>query len=256
MKKPHILISNDDGIQASGILALAKIAAEFGTVTVVAPDSPQSAMGHAISLGKPLRIYEARLLDGTPGYAINGTPGDCIKIATGVIMKQMPDLVLSGINHGSNTSVSAIYSGTLSAAREGAIQGLPSIAFSMINHSTTSDMGPSAQVARTVIEHALRNRLAPGQLLSVNIPDLPFDQIKGIKITRQAMGRWVEEFDERLDPYGRKYYWLTGRFQLNDEGEETDEAAIASGYVSVTPMSHDLTEHHRMQEYKGWGMKW
>lgn len=255
MKKPHILISNDDGIQASGILALARVASEFGTVTIVAPDSPQSAMGHAISVSKPLRIHDARLLDGTPGFAVNGTPADCVKIATGVIMKEKPDLVLSGINHGSNTSISAMYSGTLSAAREGAIQGLPSIAFSMISFDTSADMGPSAQVARTVIAHALQNRLAPGQLLSVNIPHLPFEQINGIKITRQAMGRWVEEFDERTDPYGRKYYWLTGRFQLNDEGEETDEHAIADGYVSVTPMSHDLTEHHRILEYKGWGMK-
>jgi len=254
MKRPLILISNDDGIQAPGILALVQAARLHGDVMVVAPDGPQSAMGHAISVSTPLRVTPGKLLDGSPGFACDGTPADCVKLATGVraIMPIKPDLVISGINHGNNSSVSCIYSGTLSAAREGAIQGYPAIAFSLCNFANDADMGASREIAGRIIGEAIEKQLAPGQLLSVNIPNLPLEQIKGIKITRQAMGRWVEEFNERIDPHGRPYYWLTGRFQLLDEGEETDEHALADGYVSITPMMHDLTEHHRITEYKSW----
>lgn len=249
---PLILISNDDGIQAPGILSLVRIARTFGEVAVVAPDSAQSGMGHAISVGKPLRIYRETLPGGLTGYAVNGTPADCVKIATGVILDRRPDLILSGINHGSNSSVSSIYSGTLSAAREGALQGIPAIGFSLCNYQHDADMHTAEHVATKLIEVALQQPLGPGQLLNVNIPDVTLADLQGIRITRQAAGRWVEEFDERTDPHGRKYYWLTGRFALLDQGEDTDEYALHHGYASVTPMMSDLTAYAEKAQLENW----
>jgi 5'-nucleotidase len=248
----RILISNDDGIHAPGIRSLIKEARAFGEVTVVAPSGPQSGMGHAISVGTPLRLYEEDITDDLIGYACSGTPADCVKIATGVLMDAKPDLILSGINHGSNSSVSSIYSGTLSAAREGAIQQIPSISFSLCNYRHDADMQPSEEIVRLVLKEALEKGLAAGEMLNVNIPDLAFKEIKGIRITRQAMGRWVEEFDERTDPFGTKYYWLTGKFELQDDGGETDEDALRNGFVSVTPMQHDLTNHGLLDHFRKW----
>lgn len=253
--KSHILISNDDGIHAPGIHNLISAAQEFGEVTVVAPEGAQSGMGHAISIGKPLRLYKETLPEGIIGYACNGTPADCVKIATGVLMDQRPDLIVSGINHGANSSVSCIYSGTLSAAREGSLQDIPAIGFSLCNFSHEADMSTAKAIARIVIAEALAHPLQKGQLLNVNIPDLPLDEIKGILITRQARGRWIEEFDERRDPHGRKYYWLAGRFELKDHGEDTDEYALRNGYVSITPMSNDLTAHPEIAPLKNWNLK-
>lgn len=249
-----ILVSNDDGIHAPGILNLVDVAREFGDVTVVAPNSPQSGMGHAISLGKPLRIYKEDLSDGHIGYACNGTPADCVKLATGVIMDKDPDLILSGINHGANSSVSSIYSGTLSAAREGALQGIPSIGFSFCNFMHEADMETATTVAHKIIEQALNAPMEKGQLLNVNIPDVSLAELKGIKITRQAKGRWIEEFDERRDPYGRKYYWLTGRFALYDHSDDTDEYAIHNNYVSVTPMMNDHTAYPYQKDLESWDL--
>ncbi|MEO0468326.1 MAG: 5'/3'-nucleotidase SurE [Bacteroidota bacterium] len=251
-QSPHILISNDDGIHAPGIRALIDVARQFGDVTVVAPSGAQSGMGHAISIGKPLRLYKEELGNGLIGYACNGTPADCVKIATGVIMDRRPDLILSGINHGANSSVSAIYSGTLSAAREGALQSIPAMGFSFCNFSHEADMTTAIEVARIVIEKALANDLQAGHLINVNVPDVPFSELKGIKVTRQANGRWVEEFDERKDPYGRPYYWLAGNFSLKDEGEDTDEWALRNGYASVTPMTHDLTAYSETEKVSAW----
>lgn len=254
-KRPHFLISNDDGIHAPGITVLLEVAKEFGDVTVVAPNSAQSGMGHAISVGKPLRVYKEELPFGFTGYAVSGTPADCVKIATGVLMDEQPDIVLSGINHGANSSVSSVYSGTLSAAREGAIQNLPAVGFSLCHFPHDADMSAAKIVVKTVIEYMLEHKLTPGQCINVNIPYLPIEEIKGIRITRQAMGRWSEEFDERTDPFGRKYYWLTGKFELMDHGEDTDEYALRNGYVSVTPMTHDLTAHHQLPQLTAWPWK-
>lgn len=254
-KRPHFLISNDDGIHAPGITALLEVAKEFGDVTVVAPNSAQSGMGHAISVGKPLRVYQEELPFGFTGYAVSGTPADCVKIATGVLMDEQPDIVLSGINHGANSSVSSVYSGTLSAAREGAIQNLPAVGFSLCHFPHDGDMSAAKVVVKTVIEYILEHKLTAGQCINVNIPYLPIEEIKGIRITRQAMGRWSEEFDERTDPFGRKYYWLTGKFELMDHGEDTDEHALRNGYVSVTPMTHDLTAHHQLPQLTAWPWK-
>ncbi len=249
----HILISNDDGIHAPGILALIEVAREFGEISVVAPDSPQSGMGHAISIGNPLRMVKEDLPAGQVGYAVSGTPADCVKLATGVLMKdQKPDLILSGINHGYNSSVSSIYSGTLSAAREGVIQGFPAVGFSFGNYQHDADMRVAKLVARRVLTSVLANNIPPGALLNVNIPDVPVDEFKGIKVVRQAMGRWVEEFDERVDPYGVKYYWLRGNFELQDEGEDTDVQALRGGYASLTPMTHDLTAHAHLPGIASW----
>ncbi|MEL6592613.1 MAG: 5'/3'-nucleotidase SurE [Bacteroidota bacterium] len=252
MATKHILISNDDGIHAPGIHNLIEAAKPYGEITVVAPSSPQSGMGHAISVGKPLRLYQEELADGRIGHACSGTPADSVKIATGVLMKKAPDLVISGINHGANSSVSSIYSGTLSAAREGALQNIPAIGFSLCNYQHDADMSSARQIASAIIAQALDQPLLPGQLLNVNIPDLPLSEIKGIRITRQAKGRWVEEFDERRDPYGRKYYWLAGQYRLDDQGEDTDEYALRNGYVSITPMMSDLTAYPELQEMNHW----
>lgn len=250
---PNILISNDDGIHAPGILNLIEVAREFGDITVVAPNSPQSGMGHAISIGKPLRIYEESLTDDhLIGYAVSGTPADCVKVATGVIMTEQPDLIVSGINHGYNSSVSSIYSGTLSAAREGALQGIPAIGFSLGNYQHDADMTTARAVARHLIEQALTHPMPPGRLLNVNIPDIPLQELNGIRVVRQAMGRWQEEFDERTDPYGRKYYWLVGKFALQDGGDDTDIHALRAGYASVTPMTHDLTAHADLPAFNEW----
>ncbi len=254
MKNPHILISNDDGIHAPGILALTSVAKEFGQVTVVAPDSPQSAMGHAISIGKTLRVEREELFDGIVGYACSGTPADCVKLATGMIMDEKPDLILSGINHGSNSSVSTIYSGTLSAAREGAIQGFPAIGFSLTKFSHEADLTTAKAVVRHLISQAISQPLGPGQCLNVNIPYLTLDELQGMRITRQAMGQWVEEFDQRVDPFGQPYYWLTGKFQLEDEGQDTDEYALRNGFVSITPMQHDLTDHSKLPIMNQWDL--
>ncbi|MEM8890898.1 MAG: 5'/3'-nucleotidase SurE [Bacteroidota bacterium] len=253
--RPHILISNDDGILAPGILNLAEVASELGDISIVAPDSAQSGMGHAITIGRPLRVYKEELPGGLEGYAINGTPADCVKLATGVLLDRAPDLIISGINHGANTSVSTIYSGTLSAAREGAIQEIPSIGFSLCNFQHEADMSAAKAIAKIVIREALEQQMPAGQCLNVNIPDLPLDKLKGIKITRQAEGRWTEGFDERVDPFGRKYYWMTGEFVLTDKNNGTDIHAIEDGYVSVTPINRDMTRHQDLPSLSEWTLE-
>lgn len=255
MEKPRILVCNDDGITAPGIRNLMEVASEFGEVTVVAPDSPQSGMGHAITIGEPLRIFEEDLGNGIKGYACSGTPVDCVKLATGVILDHKPDLIVSGINHGPNYSISVVYSGTISAAMEGAIEGIPSIGFSLCDFSHDADFTASREVVRQIIGKALSQTMPTGTLLNVNIPKLPLAELQGIKVTRQAIGRWVEEFDKREDPYGRKYYWLTGEYKHEDEGEDTDIWAIENGYVSVCPVAYDLTAHHSIPYLNQWDLE-
>lgn len=254
-KVPNILVCNDDGITAPGIKALCAVAREFGNVVVVAPDKAQSGMGHAITIGEPLRLVEQEYEPGHRGWACSGTPADCVKLARGVVMSEIPDLVVSGINHGANTSISVVYSGTMSAAMEGAIEGIPSIGFSLCDFAHDADFTAATVVARAIIGKALHARMPEGTLLNVNIPKLPLDQIKGIRITRQAIGRWVEEFDHRTDPYGRKYYWLLGKFATQDEGQDTDIWALDHGYVSVCPVQYDLTAHHSIAPLNQWNLQ-
>ncbi len=253
--RPLILVCNDDGIDAPGIQALMEVAKEHGDIIVVAPDGPQSGMGHAISIGKPLRLHQRHLSSKeTHRYACTGTPVDCIKLARGSKLAVNPDLVVSGINHGSNASISVLYSGTMSAAVEGAIEGVPSIGFSLTDFAHDADFTGAQWVAHQVIEKALKNPFPKNVALNVNIPDLPKDEIKGIRITRQAKGRWVEQFDHRVDPYGRDYYWLTGNFALDDEAEDTDIWALENGYASVCPVQIDMTAHDALKGLSDWGL--
>jgi 5'-nucleotidase len=254
-RRPQILVCNDDGITAPGIKALMHVAMEFGDVLVVAPDSPQSGMGHAITIGEPLRLVEEEIEPGIKGWACSGTPADCVKLATGVLMPQKPDLLVSGINHGANFSISVVYSGTMSAAMEGAIEGIPSIGFSLCDFAHEADFTAAAEVARVIIRKALHAQMPPETLLNVNVPKLPLADIQGIRITRQAIGRWEEEFDQRLDPYGRKYYWLTGKFKTEDVGVDTDTWALNNGFVSVCPVEFDLTAHHSIAALNQWNLQ-
>lgn len=251
-KKTEILVCNDDGVSAPGIFNLIQAVKEFGELTIVAPDSPQSGMGHAISVGKPLRLNKVVLEDQTPCWACSGTPVDCIKLATGVLLKHKPQLLVSGINHGANSSINVFYSGTMSAAIEGTIEGIPSIGFSLLNYGMDADFTASREIVKHIVRQALEHPIPENTALNVNIPDLPLSEIKGIKITRQANGRWVEEFDQRVDPFGREYYWLTGRFRLDDEGQDTDIWALENGFVSICPVEIDATAHHAISNLNKW----
>ena len=247
MSKPLILVSNDDGITSKGIRLLVSIMKEIGEVVVVAPDGPQSGMGHAITIGNTLRLEENDLFPGITAYECSGTPADCVKIAKHFVLKdRRPDLVVSGINHGSNTSISVLYSGTMSAAIEGAIEGMPSIGFSLCDYSSDADFSHVGEYVKKITTKVLSEGLAEGVALNVNFPPKRNESIKGIKICRQAKARWQEEFDLRYDPNGRRYFWLAGNFVNNDKGEDNDEWAIANNYISVVPCQFDLTAHHSM----------
>ncbi|PCJ63754.1 MAG: 5'/3'-nucleotidase SurE [Bacteroidetes bacterium] len=251
--KPLILISNDDGITAPGILATVEVMKTFGKVVVVAPDSPQSGMGHAITINEPLRLVKNNQFGpDVESYQCSGTPADCVKLAVDKVLHRKPDLLVSGINHGSNSSINVIYSGTMSAAMEGAIEGITAIGFSLLNFSWDADFSAAKVYMQKIVSTVLKNGLPINTLLSVNVPDKPEAEIKGIKICRQANAKWVEEFDHRQDPHGRDYYWLTGKFTNMDKGEDTDEWALANGYVSVVPVQFDLTAHHAIQTLNSW----
>jgi len=243
MNKPLILVTNDDGITAPGIKSLVSVARKFGEVVVVAPDSPQSGMGHAITLTKPLRLNPSDMFEGVTSFECSGTPADCVKIAVDKVLDRKPDLCISGINHGSNSSINVIYSGTMSAAVEAALEGIPSIGFSLCDFAYDADFSVARYAAEKVITQVLKNGLADKTLLNVNVPKVKLEELAGIKICRQAMAKWEEEFDERKDPHGREYFWLTGKFVNNDKGEDTDEWALAHKYVSVVPVQYDLTAH-------------
>ncbi len=244
MSKPLILVVNDDGITAPGIKALVETVRHLGEVVVVAPDSPQSAMGHAITISKPLRLKQVDAFEGIKAFHCSGTPVDCVKLAVDKVMHRKPDLCVSGINHGSNSSINIIYSGTMSAALEASLEGIPSIGFSYCDYRQEADFTPAAWYAKYIVEQVLEKGLPPHTLLNVNIPKLTLNEIKGVKIARQARAKWEEEYLERLDPMGKPYYWLTGKFVNYDHGEDTDEWALANGYVSVVPVHHDLTAHY------------
>lgn len=252
-KRPLILVSNDDGITAPGIRALVSCMMEFGEVIVVAPDSPQSATGHAITIENPLRLEETDFFGPeVKSWQCSGTPADCVKLAIDKIIHRKPDLLVSGINHGSNSSINVIYSGTMSAAVEGAIDGIQSIGFSLLDYSFEADFEPAMVFVKKITQLVLKNGLPTDTLLNVNIPKMPLKEIKGIKICRQARAKWKEDFDERFDPNNRKYYWLTGKFVQLDHGEDTDVWALQNGYVSIVPTQFDLTAHHAVSTLNSW----
>lgn len=242
LKKPLILIVNDDGISAPGISALIEAAAPFGQIVVVAPDKPQSGMGHAVTLNTAIRVNSWEK-EGIRYHSCSGTPVDCVKMGVSKLLPKKPDLILSGINHGANSSINVIYSGTMSAAIEGAMEGIPSIGFSLCNHSIEANFESSKVIVSQILKKMFANSPQP-LCLNVNIPDIPYELIQGIKVCRQANGCWEEDFDERTDPSGKKYYWLTGKFVTEDTSNDTDEWALKNNYVSVVPIQFDFTNYN------------
>lgn len=248
MKKPLILVTNDDGITAPGITALIDVAKRLGEVVVVAPDSPQSGMGHAITISNPIRLHPNKVHAGVQAYECSGTPVDCVKLAKNVVLKDREiDLCVSGINHGSNAAINIIYSGTMSAAMEASLEGIPSIGFSLLDFEYDADFESSKPFIESLMRFALEQGLDGGNLLNVNIPKLSRSEIKGMRVCRQANARWVEEFMESSDPRGQKYYWLTGRFVNEDTSDDTDVWALENGYISVVPSMHDLTNYEAIK---------
>ncbi len=245
MSKPVILVSNDDGITSRGIAVLVEIMASIGEVVVVAPNSPQSGMGHAITVGETLRLEKTDIFGEIPAYECSGTPADCVKMAKHFVLKdKWPDIVVSGINHGSNTSISVLYSGTMSAAIEGALEGMPAIGFSLCDYSSEADFSHVHDYIKKITLETLARGIPKGVALNVNIPPKRNQNIAGIKICRQANAKWQEEFDQRHDPNGRRYFWMAGNFVNYDKGEDNDEWAIANNYISVVPCQYDLTAYH------------
>jgi 5'-nucleotidase len=253
-KQPLILVSNDDGITSEGIRVLVNVMKKLGEVVVVAPDSPQSGMGHAITIGETLRLYEVDIFEGVQAYKCSGTPADCVKLAKHYVLKEREvDLIVSGVNHGSNTSISVLYSGTMSAAIEGAIEGFPSIGFSLCDFSSKADFSHTEEYIYKIAKQVLDKGMPKGVALNVNFPPKRIEALKGVKICRQAHAKWQEEFAERFDPNGRKYFWMAGNFVNFDKGEDNDEWAIANNYVSIVPCQYDLTAHHAINElHKEW----
>ncbi|RAJ08123.1 5'-nucleotidase /3'-nucleotidase /exopolyphosphatase [Arenibacter echinorum] len=255
MAKPLILVTNDDGITAPGLRALIRFMMELGEVVVVAPDSPQSGMGHAITIDNTLYIKKIKvdLENGAnEEYSCSGTPADCVKLGLQELLGRKPDLCVSGINHGSNSSINVIYSGTMSAAIEAGIEGIPAIGFSLCDYSWNANFEASKEAIQKIVREALRNGIPNGVVLNVNIPKTDNKAPKGIKICRQARANWKEKFDKRTNPSGKEYYWLTGEFELLDKGEDTDEYALSQDYVSVVPTQFDLTAHHAIQHINNW----
>lgn len=250
MKKPHILITNDDGFEAPGILKLTEIMRELGDVTVVAPEDPMSGSGHAITVRSPLRLKMRSRNNGLEIWSCKGTPVDCVKLGEQVVMRKKPDLVVSGINHGSNAAVNVIYSGTMAAVLESTISGIASIGFSICDYSHHADFSNVDKYIEQIAGQVLKNGLPAFTCLNVNIPAVNGLEIKGVRVCQQANARWVEEFDERKDPANRNYYWLTGKFELLDDREDTDEWALRQNYVSVVPVHYDLTARHAMDHIK------
>ncbi len=252
-EKPLILVTNDDGITAPGIRTLISIMNEIGDVVVVAPDTPQSGMGHAITLNNVLHCHPMSINDGPQlEYSCSGTPADCVKMAKNELLNRKPDLCVSGINHGSNSSVNILYSGTMSAAIEAGLEGIPAIGFSLLDFSWHADFRAAKDFIKKIALNVLLNGLPQGTVLNVNIPKLKSDEIKGIKICRQANGYWKETFEKRTNPMGKNYYWLDGEFINQDKGQDTDIWALENGYISVVPVKYDLTAHHAIQELNNW----
>lgn len=242
---PVILVCNDDGIFSPGIRALAEVADEFGDVEIIAPDRQQSAVGHAVTVNTPLRSRSFQIDGRFNGQAVTGTPADSVKLGHDQLMKRKPDLVVSGINHGSNAGVNILYSGTVSAATEGTILGYPSIAVSCTSFDEDADLSGAKDAARKVIGYVLSEGLPKGITMNLNVPAGP---LKGIKWARQANSRYVEEFEGRVDPNNRSYYWMTGKLELLDEGDDLDVNVLEKGYASLTPIQYDMTAYTLLKQ--------
>lgn len=253
-KKPLFLLTNDDGIQAPGLYALYKEIQKLGEAVVVAPNSERSAVGHAITIADPLRVLPFEKNGSFFGHAVKGTPADCVKLGYWAILKRKPDAVISGINLGPNTGINTIYSGTVSAATEGALLGIPSFAVSLATYHHP-DFSYAAKFARKLAGMLLKNGLPQGIYLNVNVPACPEREIQGVSVTRQGLALYKEEFDKRIDPMGRIYYWLTGQKINKEKEKDVDDGAVMANRVSVTPVHYDLTQYEFMETLKGWGLR-
>ncbi len=251
--RPLILVTNDDSIYSKGIKSLVEAVSSLGEVIVVAPDSPQSGMGHAVTIHGILRINEEKIFGDIKAYTTSGTPVDCVKLAIAKVLPRKPDLLVSGINHGSNSSINVIYSGTMSAAVEGAVEGIPSVGFSLLDFSADADFRASMKIAHDVSKQILEEKGLPeGICLNVNIPKGSPEEIKGVKICRQAKANWEDTFDHRIDPMGKPYYWMLGEFKNHDKGEDTDEFALSHQFISIVPVQYDLTAYHSISHLQQW----
>lgn len=248
--RPYILITNDDGAEAPGIAVLTRLMMEIGDVVVVAPDGPRSAQSNALTVTQPIRYRKIEERDGLKRYSCTGTPTDCVKLALNEIVERKPDLLVSGINHGSNSAINVIYSGTMGAVLEGCENGILSIGFSIDSHSLSADFSHFEPYILKITQEALKNGLPNATCLNVNAPK---DNIVGVKVSRQCDGCWTKEFEKRNDPQGRPYFWLTGYFENHEpDAEDTDEWAILNGYVSIVPTKIDLTAYEAMEAIKKW----
>ena len=245
-ERPIILVTNDDGVTAPGIKALVEAVKHLGKVVVVAPDKPQSGMGHAITIGHPLRMHVVHHFEDIEAYQCSGTPVDCVKLAVDKVLHRKPDICLSGINHGANHSINVIYSGTMSAALEASIESIPSVGFSLLDYSIEADFTGAQKYAGILVEHLLKRKYDKHLCLNVNIPAVDISLLRGLKVCHQAYAKYEEKFDERIDPTGKKYYWLTGDFVNFDKGKDTDVWALKNNYVSVVPVQFDLT-HYKLK---------
>jgi len=254
LKKPLILITNDDGINAKGIYSLIETVKEFADIVVVAPDKPQSGMGHAITINSPLRLNKVNLFNGVEAYSSTGTPVDCVKLGIFEIMHKKPDFILSGINHGENTSTNVLYSGTMSAAVEGAMEGIPSIGFSLADFNSDADFNPSKKIIRNLLKKILDVNFPSNICLNVNIPKLSFEEIKGVKICKQAHAFWDDRFEKRLDQFGNPYYWLTGEFSPVELDSTMDLYALKNNYVSIVPTQFDMTDYKNIELITKWNL--
>jgi 5'-nucleotidase len=252
--RPLIFVTNDDGISSKGIKSLIEVAIEFGDVLIIAPDKPQSGMGHAITVNQILRLEQSFLFEGLSAYTCSGTPVDCVKLGIYEVMHRKPDLIISGINHGENTSTNVLYSGTMSAAVEGAMENIPSIGFSLADFQSNADFSEVQDIARIIIKKALMSDFPANVCLNVNVPKKSDIKIKGIKVCKQAHAFWEDRFDKRLDQFGKPYYWLTGEFLKEDTSEDTDLFALQNGYASVVPTQFDMTAYKVMEEFKKWDL--
>lgn len=251
--KPLILVTNDDGIFAPGIRALAEEMKAFGRVMVVAPDKPQSAMGHAITIHSFLRMNKVDLMEGVEAWSCSGTPVDCVKLAIYKLLGgSKPDLLVSGVNHGANISINVLYSGTMSAAVEGAMEGIPSIGFSLMDHAIEADFSQVRAVIRSVVANTLKHGMTAGTCLNVNVPRNNGTSLKGMRVCRQAKANWEDEFETRLDPGNKEYYWLRGEFKSEEQGEDTDVWAVTNHCVSIVPVQFDMTAHHSIATLNTW----
>jgi 5'-nucleotidase len=251
MSKPHILLTNDDGIFAPGLYALYESLTTIADVSVVAPDSEKSAVGHAITITDPLRVFPFEKFGKFFGHAVHGTPADCVKIAYFALLDRKPDMVVSGINYGSNTGINVIYSGTVSAATEGTILGIPSFAISLTTF-IDADFTYAAKFAKKLAPLMLANKLPKGTFLNVNVPNVPEAEIRGVAITRIGTAIYEDKYDKRIDPRNRVYYWLTGSKLEIEESSDVDDGAIEQNMVSITPIHYDLTNHRMLEKLKKW----